>query len=42
MRNKMYSKPIVEVAQLNATANVLTSSPTGLGIGDPISGGEGG
>lgn len=41
-KNQKYSKPIVEVTQLAATANLLTGSTTGLGIGDPINGGEGG
>ena len=42
MKNKMYTKPIVEAMQLKATANLLAGSDTGLGIGDPISGGVGG
>ena len=42
MKNKIYSKPIVEATRLQATANLLVGSDTGLGIGDPISGGEGG
>lgn len=42
MNNKMYSKPIVEATQLKSTANLLVGSDTGIGIGDPISGGEGG
>jgi len=42
MKNKMYTKPIVEAMQLKATVNLLAGSEAGLGIGDPISGGEGG
>ena len=42
MKNKKYSKPIVQATQLVATANLLVGSLTGLGIGTPISGGEGG
>lgn len=42
MNKKMYNKPIVEATQLKATANLLIGSNTGLGIGEPISGGEGG
>lgn len=42
MKNKKYSKPIVQATQLVATANLLVGSPTGFPIGGPISGGEGG
>ena len=42
MQNKIYSKPVVEAVQVKLSANVLAGSNPGLGIGDPISGGEGG
>lgn len=42
MNKKMYNKPVVEAMQLQSTANLLAGSDTGIGIGDPISGGEGG
>ena len=42
MKNKIYSKPIVAVTSLVTTANLLVGSSTGLGLGDPISGTEGG
>lgn len=42
MQNKIYSKPVVEAVQVKLSANVLVGSGPGIGIGDPISGGEGG
>ena len=42
MKNKIYTKPVVEATQLVATQNLLVGSEPVLGIGDPISGGEGG
>ena len=42
MKNKIYTKPVVKATQLVATANILACSEPGIGIGDPISGGEGG
>lgn len=42
MKNKIYTKPVVEATQLVATQNLLVGSEPSLGIGDPISGGEGG
>jgi len=43
MENKKYNKPVVEILQVAPSAAVLAGSNTsGLGIGDPISGGEGG
>ncbi len=38
----MYNKPLVEAMQLKSTTNLLVGSDPSLGIGDPISGGEGG
>lgn len=42
MKKKEYIKPVVELTQLIANSIILVGSPTGLGIGDPIGGGEGG
>lgn len=43
MKNKVYSKPVVEAAQVKMSSLVMAGSgDPGIGIGDPISGGEGG
>lgn len=42
MKNKIYTKPIVEATQLVATANILACSDPNLSIGEPINNGEGG
>ena len=43
MKNRQYNKPVVEILQVAPSAAVLAGNNTsGLGIGDPISGGEGG
>ena len=42
MKKNMYIQPIVEVAEVFATSLMQAVSQTGIGIGDPISGGEGG
>ena len=40
---KTYEIPSVEMTQLTMSSIVMAGSPgAGLGIGDPISGGEGG
>ena len=39
---KVYNQPNVELVQLMPSTMILVGSPAGLGIGDPISGGEGG
>ena len=41
-KKKNYNQPNVELVQLMPTTMILAGSQTGLGIGDPISGGEGG
>ncbi len=42
MKNKKYNKPVVEILPVAASAAVLVGSNKGLGIGEDISGGEGG
>ena len=43
MKNKVYSKPVVEAVQVKMSAFVMAGSPApGITIGDPISGGVGG
>jgi hypothetical protein len=42
MDNKVYSKPVVEAIQVQMSSIIMVGSEKGLGIGDPISGGEGG
>ena len=42
MEKRKYNQPQVETVQLLPSAVVLAGSPDGLGIGDPINGGEGG
>ena len=39
---KTYQIPSVEMTQLAMTSIVMAGSATGIGIGDPISSGEGG
>lgn len=43
MKNKVYSKPIVEAVPVQMSSIVMAGSGApGIGIGDPISGGTGG
>ena len=42
MEKKKYSQPIVEQMQLLPGSSILVGSVPNIGIGDPISGGEGG
>ena len=42
MKRQEYIKPVVELTQLMTNSIILAGSPTGLPIGDPISGGVGG
>ena len=42
MKQKEYIKPVVELTQLMVNSIILVGSPTGIGIGEPISNGEGG
>lgn len=39
---RKYEIPSVEMTQLAMSSIVMAGSATGIGIGDPISGGEGG
>ena len=39
---KNYNQPIVEATEVQATSLMQAASPTGLPVGDPISGGVGG
>ena len=42
MKRQEYIQPAVELTQLMTNSIILAGSPTGLEIGDPISGGVGG
>lgn len=43
MKNQMaYQTPMVVIANVKPASMVLIGSPTGLPVGDPVDGGEGG